>query len=250
MNTAQIPGPPTSAEMHLSRSICGARVESLPFPHAFVRDVFPSSYYNLMRRNFPDPRQLIPNTQAGRGTNLHARFVFELKPNYLNTLADAQRKFWSEFAHWILGERLRQCILDRFNESVERRFGSLEHIEFWSDAVLVEDQTTHSMGPHTDHPRKVVSLLFYLPADESQAHLGTSIYKPKDGAFVCSGLAHHALENFDRVATFRFVPNSLLMFIKSNNSFHGVEPVNDLNCRRWLLMVNVNVRDPKDTKQT
>ena len=59
-----------------------------------------------MRRNFPNPALLISNGEAGRGNNLQARFVFELKPNYLQTLPDEQRQFWSDFADWILCDRL------------------------------------------------------------------------------------------------------------------------------------------------
>jgi hypothetical protein len=62
-------------------------------------------------------------------------------------------------------------------------------------------------------------------------------------------MAHHSLEKFDRLMTFPFLPNALVMFAKSDISFHGVEPVNDVNCRRWLLMLNVNVRGPKASGQ-
>ncbi|HEX3102541.1 MAG TPA: hypothetical protein VHQ01_12140 [Pyrinomonadaceae bacterium] len=243
MNIAEPSNVSTNAEMNLSTKIYNARVQSAPFAYAFVRNVFPQMYYDLMRKNFPDPTQLVSNGQAGRGDKLQARFVFELKPEYLNTLPAMHRDFWSDFANWILGERLRKHILQKFAWAVGNRFRDREHIEFWSDAALVEDRTTHSMGPHTDHPRKAVTLLFYLPGDESQAHLGTTIYLPKDRTFNCSGLAHHRSEDFDRVETFPFVPNALVMFAKSDNSFHGVEPVNDLSCRRWLLMLNINVRD-------
>ena len=248
MNIAEFSGLPRHAETHLSRAISSAGLQPSPFVHAFVRDVFPQSYYDLMRRNLPDPGLLISNGQAGRGDKLQARFVFELKPKYLSTLPDRKRDFWEDFARWILGENLRGCIFNKFSETVRNRSCDWDQLELWSDAVLVEDRMTHSIGPHTDHPRKVVSLLFYLPGDESQAHLGTSIYLPKNRTFECSGLAHHPFEKFDRVATFPFIPNALVMFAKTDNSFHGIEPVNDLDCRRRLLMLNVNVRDPRDAK--
>ena len=249
MNVAEFRELPQDAELHLNRAINSASVQASPFPHVFLRDVFPPSCYDLMRRNFPDSGSMISNGRAGRGNQLQARFVFELKPQYLSTLPGRQREFWTDFANWFLGEKLRSVILDKFAKTVTQRFADRDEIDFWSDGVLVEDQTTHSMGPHTDHPRKAVTLLFYLPGDESQAHLGTSIYLPKERTVECSGLAHHPFEKFDRVATFPFVPNALLIFAKTNNSFHGIEPVNDVNCRRWLLMLNINVREPGAAKQ-
>ena len=68
---------------------------------------FRSSYYEQMLRHFPNPDLLISNGQAGRGNQLQARFVFELKQEPLSTLPEPQRGFWSDFARWILGERLR-----------------------------------------------------------------------------------------------------------------------------------------------
>jgi hypothetical protein len=245
MSVAELSVPLAHAEEHLCRAIVGAKVERSPFAHAFVHGAFPQPYYEQMLRHFPNPDLLISNGQAGRGNQLQARFVFELKQEPLSTLPEPQRGFWSDFARWILGERLRACILDRFSEQTRNRFPHNNRPEFYGDAVLVEDQTAHSMGPHTDHPRKVVTLLFYLPSNNSQQHLGTSIYLPKDRAFECSGLAHHPFDKFDRVQTFPFVPNAFLMFAKTDNSFHGVELVEDRNSRRWLLMLNINRRDPR-----
>ena len=44
------------------------------------------------------------------------------------------------------------------------------------------DLTNYALGPHTDAVSKVVTLLIYLPQDDSQARYGTSIYAPKDPA--------------------------------------------------------------------
>jgi len=41
------------------------------------------------------------------------------------------------------------------------------------NAMLARDLTNHALGPHTDHPQKLISLLFYLPADDALRHLGT-----------------------------------------------------------------------------
>jgi len=230
-------------EKHLWRAISAARIEHSPFAHAFVGGAFPEPYYCDMLRYFPDSDALVSNSQAGRGNQLQARFVFEIKDDYLDSLPELQRKFWHKLGTWILGKELRTCVLDKFSEQVGVRFPHSRSVDFYSDAVLVEDHTTHSMGPHTDHPRKAVTLLFYLPTDQSQFHMGTSIFMPKDRTFECSGLAHHSFEKFDEVRSFPFVPNALFMFAKTGNSFHGLAPVVDPNARRRLLMLNINVRN-------
>jgi hypothetical protein len=113
--------------------------------------------------------------------------------------------------------------------------------------MLVEDVTKYALGPHTDSPKKVITMLFYLPRDLSQSHMGTSIYLPKDPAFRCQGGPHYKFDGFQRLHTMPFVPNSLFVFFKTDNSFHGVEPVTDPDTKRWLLLYDIYVRLPQNT---
>src|SRR5262245_49236755 len=135
---------------------------------------------------------------------------------------------------------LGQVMMQKFQPFVQSRFrGNLNGIKFYDEAYLVEDITNYKIGPHTDSPVKVITLLFYLPKDESQLHLGTSVYVPKDRSFRCGGGPHYPFEWFERMASMPFRPNSLFTFVKGDNSFHGVEPVLDTDCKRWLLLFDV-----------
>ena len=53
------------------------------------------------------------------------------------------------------------------------------------------------------------------------------------------GGPHYPFEWFERMASMPFRPNSLFTFVKGDNSFHGVEPVRDADCKRWLLLFDV-----------
>jgi hypothetical protein len=105
--------------------------------------------------------------------------------------------------------------------------------------MVIHDRTNYSLGPHTDSPRKALSFLFYLPADASREHLGTSIYMPRDPSFTCAGGPHYKFTNFQRMLTMPYVPNALFAFMKTNNSFHGVEPVEEADAQRDLLLYDV-----------
>src|SRR5947207_14118346 len=96
--TAEFLPSSVSAETGLMRAIDHACVQSSPFPHGFIRDVLPKSYYELMRRDFPNPALLISDGEAVRGNNWQARFLFEMTPNSLETLPDVQRQSCSLFA--------------------------------------------------------------------------------------------------------------------------------------------------------
>ena len=56
-----------------------------------------------------------------------------------------------------------------------------------------------------------------------QKSLGTSIYEHPH--LRCEGFKHHSFEGFKKVFTAPFIPNSLFGFLKSDISFHGVDPI-------------------------
>lgn len=232
----------SSAELAAAYAIGNAPMQMFPFPHLYVRDVFPREFYDEMRRKLPPAELLAPITQARdvRGP-YDERFVLALTPEKVAALPEPYRAFWGEVAGWMVGKRFAQLVLGKFGQFVEQRFQGMSGVEFADEALLVEDRTRYALGPHTDSPRKVISMLFYLPADESQSHLGTSIYVPKDPGFTCPGGPHHPFERFERMVTMPFLPNSAFAFLKTDNSFHGVEPIRESSVRRHLLLYDIRL---------
>jgi len=110
------------------------------------------------------------------------------------------------------------------------------------EARFVRDMTNYSILPHTDMPTKLVSLLFYLPADDSMRELGTSVFVPKDPTFKCDGKTRHPFAQFKKVTTAGFAPNSLFGFLKTDQAFHGVEAIEKEAVERNLLLYNVYVQ--------
>ncbi len=164
----------------------------------------------------------------------------------MSALPEDKKKFWQEFADWLLAGRLLDFLLIKFRPFIERRFKNSSGIAFYNESLLVQDITKYALGPHSDAARKVITLLFYLPKDLSQSHLGTSIYVPKDPTASYTSGPHYSFEKFHRMATMPFKPNSLFAFVKTDNSFHGVEPVLDPNVRRWLLLYDVYARQAQN----
>src|SRR5205809_1120171 len=117
-----------------------------------------------------------------------------------------------------------------------------EQPEFGDEALLVNDHTDYSLGPHTDTPSKVVSVLFYLPGDDRLEKHGTSLYVPRKPGFTCQGGPHYLFDGFERVATMPFLPNTMFAFVKTDHSFHGVEPIADAAISRYLLLYDLRVK--------
>ena len=238
----------SDVNLHVLYRIANTPLRLFPFPHLYVPDVFPPEYYEAMRAHLPPREALRTLTELGRVAKGYseARFVLPLDGRNMGAVPEPVRPFWGELAGWMLGGNFGQAMLAKFGQFVEERLGDMSKARFHDEILLVQDYTTYSLGPHTDSPMKVLSFLFYLPADDSQPHLGTSIYVPRDPAFTCVGGPHHSFDLFHRVCTMPYLPNTLFAFPKLGNSFHGVEPIADGAVRRDLLLYDVKVENPPE----
>lgn len=231
----------------LAYGVLNAPVRTFPYPHIFVENIFPTDFYARLQANIPDPREMVKISEARPVTGYDERFVLdpEAPPE---SLPQDQQAFWRTLSEDLREGGFRNALLTRFDAYLRRRFAK-RAVRLKDETLLVEDVTKYALGPHTDHVRKVVTVLFYLPPDLSQAHLGTSMYMPTDPERRCEGGPHYPREDgFDRVATMPFLPNSMFAFVKSDRSFHGVEQIVDTDVRRWLLLYDIRVsgKDPED----
>lgn len=127
----------------------------------------------------------------------------------------------------ILGCGFKKAILDKFG---------IEDDNYKEDLLLVLDYPGYSIPPHTDSLGKVITVLIYLPEDDTMQDEGTSIYEPKQKGFTCNTGRHYKFEDFYKVKTMPFKPNSMFAFARTDNSFHGVEPCNKV---RNVLLYNI-----------
>jgi hypothetical protein len=229
-------------EQHLHYRIANAPVLSYPFPHFYIADIFPEDWYRAAMAALPEQRYYKRLDETGtvpKGA-YPERFVCDL--------ADARQAEidrggtpgpWANISKVFEGPEFAHRVLARFNEAVVERFGQDSELDFELECRLVRDFSNYAISPHTDSPRKVVSLLFYMPADDSMKELGTSIFVPTDPNFRCDGRKHHAFSLFKKIATAPYLPNSLLGFFKTDRAFHGVERIERSHTRRDSVLYNI-----------
>ena len=238
-----------SDELYLAYKIGNTEVSTFPFPHIYIKNVFPNSLYLAMQENMPlsENMSAVHEKRPVPPLAYKERFIFTFDDEALNSLNEQQKKFWTAFKNSMLSGNLKNFILSKFSFIINQRFPDTSNIDFHDELLLINDYANFKLGPHTDTPSKVISFLFYLPKDETQENLGTSIYFPKDLSFTCEGGPHYNRKNFEKVITMPFVPNSLFCFVKTNNSFHGVEQV-ETNEKRCLLLYDIfhTVKTPSE----
>src|SRR5262245_41919150 len=241
----------SDVDLYVQYRVANAPMREFPYPHLYVRDIFPEDFYVRLRANLPSEEHLRTLTSLGRvkGNYPDTRLVMPLQREYTDRLEPAQRSFWEEVAGWMLGGAFGRVMIGRFAPYLRGRFENLAEQRFADEALIVRDRTAYSLGPHTDAPHKVLSFLFYLPPDASLSHLGTSLYVAKDPQFACPGGPHHPFDRFRRMLTMEYLPNTLFAFMKTPRAFHGVEPIMQENVRRDLLLYDIRMQQTQQPFQ-
>ena len=232
-----------------------SKVNTEPFPYTFIENLFPDSYYKNLLEYFPKANQMISLEESGRAhskdknTPYANRMITLFNNERFDKFRGEQRIFWDEFSKLICSKEFIQEIIEKFKPWCSNRLGTLldqtGYIKVSSDALIASDHTGYSINPHTDLPHRLLTFLFYLPKNASLKELGTSIYSHQNPQFESTGSRHYKLEGFNEVARIPFLPNSLLMFIRNNRSFHGVKPIVQEGIRRNLLINNLRLVETK-----
>jgi len=234
------------SELNFAYQFANTPINSFPFPHLYVQDIFSDIFYSQIQKNLPAQNlmtslpELYPEQPGFK--NYKDRYVMDFrKDESINKIEKDKQEFWSALGNNFIKGNVSDLLRSKFQYYLNMRFKYLENVSYESEFLLVNDKKNYSLGPHTDHPRKVVSLLIYLPTDLTQKESGTSIYIPKDPNFLAQNkeYQHYPHELFHKVITMPFAPNSAFSFIKTNNSFHGVEKLEVEDTDRWLLLFDI-----------
>ncbi|HLB06431.1 MAG TPA: hypothetical protein VJN41_01935 [Alphaproteobacteria bacterium] len=240
-----------SLEPFVLDALSRAGLNGEPFPHLYVEGLFPPDYYRELLCRLPPRESFICHADSGKVSKgaYKERFSLPLDARGLGRIAEGDRPFFAALAQLAAGPALLLALIRKFRPYITARFemeaqfeGKVSGIEVATDAMLVRDTVNYALGPHTDARHRLLSVLVYLPDDDRHPELGTAFYTPNDPAFRCPGGPHHPFASFQRVGLAPYRANSALAFLKTDNSFHGVEPVPDRSLERRLLMIEVKIR--------
>jgi hypothetical protein len=235
----------SDAKLHVMYQIANAPFREFPFPHIYVKDVFPPKFFEQILAQLPNTEQYTRLLDTGRVGKGYSSARLSLFPDKLAEcgLNEAQRKFWDGMFETFGGKEFSSLVWQKFRPHIERRFAKSHpggtSLDPRPEVFLMRDLKTYSLGPHTDSPAKLVSMLFYLPVDDTRPELGTAVYVPKDRGFTCPGGPHHDRANFDHMMTLPYGRNVLVAFPKTMNCFHGVELLTDADSQRDIFFFDL-----------
>jgi hypothetical protein len=237
---------------NIIENIYKSEVIEQPFPHKFVTNVFPSDFYRELLQHIPEISSYKPinSTGAVGSTYSNERFILNYtENNEINLLNENTKFFFKKLKEILFSEKLFNSVTSSFSKTLDSHLLDLDdmqkkqinfpNLKFNFRSALIKDFTKYSLGAHTDSFSKFITFLFYIPFDDKLIKNGTSLYKPINKIDSTQHFNYEQTKNnFKKIKTCPFIPNSVLIFPRTSESFHGVEEINIIQQERNLLLLN------------
>ena len=213
-----------------------------PFPHVVIPDALEPGYYEELASEFPAAEIILNGREPESARNL--RYAAS---DILNDIRISDR--WREFVryhvsqdffkevHSLFGSHIR-TLHPRLEQSVTRKMSD------WNSSVRFREpcrdialecqfayaapaaQRSRIIGPHVDREVALFAGLFYMRDDADDSEGGDlELYRFTDGRPEFEEGSRRVPD--DRVTRFRsirYAKNTLVFFLHSSNSLHGVSP--------------------------
>ena len=210
-------------------------LETWPFHHVYLDEVFAPAQYGRLLDHLPEtPRyRELTHRDAMQADGHSARRKFYLFPEHIRLLPEDQRAVWMELSRVLRSRALEDAFKRKFRTALEQRFGrSIERLSFYPVPVLLRDLRGYRIGIHGDSLSKAVTVQFYLPRDDAQAHLGTTLHEGRTD------------EAARRTKVLAFRPATDYAFpVVYHRSWHSVAQTSDADGERNSLMLTYYVQD-------
>ena len=189
---------------HAVMSIEASDRFSLPFPHIFFRDFFPSDFYAELIKSIPT---------EGYDAITGARMALRLYGDNVGKIDAGVRDMWAAVSQMLTSPEIEAAIRHQLHEGLEIRargdkVKSVDDLRLVAKPVLYSDKDGYQIKPHPDARKKVVTMQLYCPADESQRDLGTTLYQAS-----LKGLLNVGSYGLEPVKTLPFLPNVGYAFV-------------------------------------
>jgi hypothetical protein len=209
---------------HARASILNARYHARPYPLIQFERFFPDDFYERLLARF---------WNVGTFGNLLAdgtRKALDLTAD-TSEAADAEaRELRQILTSVLVAPELEDALREKLDAGFRIRAkgsGAAWPIPMHPRPTLYADFDGYSIKPHPDTRKKVLTMQIYLPKDDSQRELGTTIYKVSP-----RGIFHWKTYGLVPERTLPFMPNTGYAFVvihpryaPFSTSWHGRETI-------------------------
>lgn len=225
----------TSAKQQFVTAVRRAELRRQPFDHIYMEEVLAPGTYAALLAAMPEKRFYhdLRHRDAVREDGSSTRLRMYLYPELLWRLPAELRRVWLPIARTLCSSELETAFKNKFRSALEARFGKpAERIGMYPIPILLRDQPGYRISVHSDVPTKAITVQFYLPADESQRHIGTIFHESDQGA------------GAKKTTQMPFLPSSGYAFpVTQTKSWHSAAETTERDGERVTMMVTYYVAD-------
>ncbi len=228
---------------HGVKSIMAARVFSKPYPHMAYENFWPEDFYQLLLSRRPKPEGYVQLNGA------NTRRQFTLFDGSCDAGDDERRALWKLVSDVLSSPEIEAALREKLDDGLRiRAKGSHEGwpVKMYPRPVLYADYDGYAIKPHPDTRRKVLTMLLYMPEDDSQKNLGTTVYKISPKSLI--SWKHYGLVE-DK--TLPFLPNTGIAFVviaplhhPLKTSWHGRDTIHVDQTRARHTILNAYYAQP------
>lgn len=239
--------------------ITDENVKGDPFPFVLTTEALEPDYYQSLAQHFPDfsdhPETVANNTLAHM-SGLHAfADEIEIHPNWQGFMRfHFSQEFFNQITHF-LGDHIRSCYPDlesRMGKKVEELTVQPREIEDQGADLLVDVQfaintpvkkKSRVRCRHVDSPKKLFNGLLYMRSPEDDIDGGDlEICRWKEKPKFRSVFVQD--DWVDVVDIVKYQANTLILFINTPESVHGVTPRMPTPLPRRYINILAEFREP------
>ncbi|MFL6725939.1 MAG: hypothetical protein ACJ8FS_05430 [Sphingomicrobium sp.] len=212
-----------------------AELRHKPFDHVYMDQIFDPETYATLLAAMPDRRFYhdLKHRDAVRKDGSSTRLRMYLYPELLWRFPAELRRIWLPIAQALCSKQLELAFKRKFRAALEERFGKpAEQIGMYPVPILLRDQPGYKISIHSDVPTKAMTVQYYVPADESQQHIGTIFHESNEGA------------GAKKTTQMPFLPASGYAFpVSLTKSWHSAAETAEEDGERVTMMVTYYVAD-------
>jgi hypothetical protein len=228
-----------------------------PYPYAIIKNIFEKEIYDELKKEFPDSNDEKFDTSGNSKKKDMGKFnKFQIdnfkSKNFNNVIKN--RKTSKLIYNFFKSEKFIN-IIDEFLISNHVNIKLIKKQNYWQSFfkknfnIYFELSSIPCDGgfiaPHTDAPRKIITCVMPIVDKEEISNLkgvGTSMLEATNIKYKYNFLNQTVpLSDTKEIKYIDFLPNQMLMFIKTYNSLHSVGPIKSTNLTKSLKRKSINV---------
>lgn len=245
------------------RNVSRADIRKYPFPHIVIENCLPPETYDDLARTYPLDETILRLSGAAEKYHIRQNHRYDLCAYRVLANPQVVGQAWRDFVEYHASEQffreftaLFELDLREIYPELESRFGRkaaewTTGIRFGPAAggadVALDcqigintpvERMSSTRGVHTDAPDELFAMLLYLrPPDDHVEGGNLEIYRWKRG--VARRFIGREVDTRDAelVGTIEYKANTLVGFINSDTSLHGVSPRAPSNISRRLVNI-------------